>query len=207
MRVLNYLTVAIFGMASAAVAIPDKKDDGDHKDKHYDNDEECKCLKRKDVKELTDAYVRLIGAYNQADLKYLSEDFSDWSQSINTFIKPAPYEGATFPTKAAFNASQSNPQGPPTPIVLDASEPVVDCKKIAFIWSSTFGKQQKVQGITILTTTKASGSWQISRIDVEFNSLLWAYNLGGYYCFFGKSNGDATSCVAKTKRALTLGSK
>jgi len=201
MRFINILTVAVFGFASAAMALPNTKEEDAHKKNHKetDNDEECKCLKKKDVKELTEAYQRLIGNYKAEDLKYLSDDFEHWSQSINTLARASePYDGVTFPSKEAFGASQSVQPG--SPVVIQG-EPVVDCKRFSFIWTSQFGKQRNVRGITIIDTTKKTGKWQISRIDVEFNSLSWAYNLNGYYCVFGRNAGNSSSCGAPTVAA------
>jgi hypothetical protein len=195
MRAFSVLTLGISLIASAAAlpgyGFPDLPELPGHPGKH---DEKDKCLSKKDAKEIVAAYTRLIGDFSQEDVKYLADDFSDWSQSINTFVRPSPpFEGQTF-NKESFIAAQSNSKLPKTPITVE-SQPIVDCNQIAFVWSSTFGKGRPARGITILDTTKKGKQLQIKRIDVEFNSLTWAYNLGGNYCIFGHDS-EGKACTA-----------
>lgn len=46
--------------------------------------------------------------------------------------------------------------------------------------------------------------WLMMKWDVEFNSLVWAYNMGQYYFLFGQGYGDASVCGApKARRGIS----
>ncbi len=141
------------------------------------------CLAKSDAKLMVDVYQRLIANYTAADCtKYCSDDFADYSDSINSFIFE-PLGGPTFATKKIFMDAQLS--NPPFPLVVDGID-AVDCDVIALRWHATFGEAMKPsRGLTILHTTKKTGSWQISRIDVEFNSLTWLLDMGGNYTWTG----------------------
>ena len=141
------------------------------------------CLTRPEAQEMVDAYQQLIANYTpEVCTKYCAEDFADYSDSINTFIFE-PLGGPTFATKEIFMDAQLS--NPPFPLVVDGID-AVDCDVIALRWHATFGEaNQPSRGLTILRTTKATGAWQISRIDVEFNSLTWLLDMGGNYTWTG----------------------
>lgn len=72
------------------------------------------------------------------------------------------------------------------PLVITHKSPT-SCDEIALIWQATFGKAQKqVRGLTILGASKDKGYWQISRIDVEFNSLAYLLDIGGSFAMPGQ---------------------
>jgi len=55
-----------------------------------------------------------------------------------------------------------------------------NCEYITLIWTVNFGYHiAPVRGITVLTSAKNSGKWQIKKIDVEFNSIAFLYDIGG----------------------------
>ena len=173
---MKLLTLAFFSLLTPTLANP--KFGSPHR-----YDWANRCLSKSEVKELSGAYSRLIGAFQEADLKYLADDWLDYSQSINTFIAD-PYAAPplTF-NKEAFAFAQVANADHPTPLVLEG-EPVVDCTRFAIVWTSTFGRQPKpVRGITVIEAKPyKNGNPVMTRWDVEFNSLNWAVNVGGYYC-------------------------
>lgn len=59
------------------------------------------CLNEDDTDTLVKAYVRMISNWNDADAKYLAEDFVDRSDSINSLAR-IPLGSPTFPSKQAF---------------------------------------------------------------------------------------------------------
>jgi len=141
------------------------------------------CMSATDAKEMVDVYVRLIANYQDADCeKYCADNFIDRSDSINTFIFK-PLGGPTFATKKIFMEAQGT--NPPFPVVVDSVDAVA-CSSIGLRWHATFGAANlPSRGITLLGTTKEKGYWQISSIDVEFNSLIWLLNMGGNYTWEG----------------------
>lgn len=76
-------------------AVLSKRGGGIKKDQHK------VCLCRNDFDEVTDAYVRMIQKWDDAEIKYLADDFVDRSDSINFFAQ-LPMGSETFPSKEAF---------------------------------------------------------------------------------------------------------
>lgn len=145
------------------------------------------CLTRDEAKAMVEVYRGLIAEYtDEACEKYCSEDFADYSDSINSFLNQ-PLGGPTFATKEIFMAAQN--LNPPFPLTVDSID-AVDCDVIALRWHAAFGQANLPnKGITILKVTKASGDWQISLIDTEFNGLTWLRDMGGSYTWEGKTYG------------------
>ena len=70
------------------------------------------CLNSGDIDKLVDAYKRIISNWNDADAKYLADNFRDTSDSIN-ILAGIPLGSDTFPNKAAFlNHMQTNVRPP-----------------------------------------------------------------------------------------------
>lgn len=163
------------------------------------------CITRAEAHDLAQAYASLVGAFQESDAHHwLADDFLDYSDSINTFTNK-PLGSPTF-DKASFIASQGSGDQPPTPIEV-LGEPVVDCDRVAILWSSTFGKGWPARGLTIVEVREneekgEKSGWLMVRWDVEFNALAWAYNMGQYYCLFGQGFGDASACGAPKARGL-----
>ena len=141
------------------------------------------CMSAADAKEMVDVYVRLIANYKDEDCeKYCADSFVDRSDSINTFIF-RPLGEPTFATKKIFMEAQGT--NPPFPVVIDNVDAVA-CNSIGLRWHATFGAANlPSRGITLIGTTKEKGHWQISSLDVEFNSLIWLLNMGGNYTWEG----------------------
>ncbi|KAK0632049.1 hypothetical protein B0T14DRAFT_415458 [Immersiella caudata] len=141
------------------------------------------CLTEAEAKEIVDIYVRLIANYKDEDCeKYCADSFVDRSDSINTFIF-RPLGEPTFATKKIFMDAQGS--NPPFPVVVDSIDAVA-CKSIGMKWHATFGAANKpARGITLIGVTKEKGWWQISSLDLEFNSLIWLLNMGGNYTWEG----------------------
>jgi len=137
-----------------------------------------KCLTQESAQYLVDGFEGLISAYTDANAdKLLSDDFSDYSDSINS-LAGIPVGQVTFPNKAAFKAGQG--AQPPVPISTLAIESVT-CDTIALRWLVPL-QPEPVKGITILKASNAQGqkdTWQIKTIFTEFNSISWLKDIGG----------------------------
>lgn len=136
------------------------------------------CLTPGTAESLVDGFGSLISNY-QASVaeKILSEELTDWSDSINE-LSGIPLGSITFPTKEAFEQGQGSQ--PPVPFELLAIE-AVTCDTIAIRWLGGL-QPEPVKGITILKTSNKDGTadgWQISTIYTEFNSAAWVTDIGG----------------------------
>jgi len=93
--VKSLLLVSLAAVTSAAAVASD----------HFSNNNlntRGQCLCQADADKLTDAYVRMITKWDDADAKYLSDSgFSDYSDSIN-ILAGLPMGASIFPTKQAF---------------------------------------------------------------------------------------------------------
>lgn len=219
MRVSSLLTLALASLALACPSYAGKNNDyssgkgNDQGSDHSSGDDHGNssgsgsgghghCISRHEARDLAQAYAALVGAFNEKDAnRWLADDFVDYSASINAFVGK-PLDGPSF-DKASFIASQGAGNLPPTPIEV-IGEPVVDCDRVAILWSSTFGKGWPSRGISIVGVRRDEGGhggkWVMTRWDVEFNSLAWAYDMGQYYCLFGQGYGDASACGAPKDR-------
>ncbi|CAK7214295.1 hypothetical protein SCUCBS95973_002093 [Sporothrix curviconia] len=141
------------------------------------------CMSADNAKQIVGVYQQLIANYTDPVCeKYCADSFVDNSDSINSFLLQ-PLGGPTFATKKIFMDAQA--LNPPFPLVVDSID-AVDCDVIALRWHATFGDAMKPsKGITILKNTFEKGWWQISEIDVEFNSLTWLLDMGGNYTWTG----------------------
>ncbi|KAK3317042.1 hypothetical protein B0H66DRAFT_576657 [Apodospora peruviana] len=137
------------------------------------------CLFPADADKLTDAYVRMITKWDDADAKYLSDDkFKDTSDSIN-ILAGIPLGSVTFPSKQAF---LDHMHTAPDNLPIQATFKTFSCEYISLIWTVTFGAGKPVRGITILGASKSSsGNWQIKSIDMEMNTMAYLYDIGGSY--------------------------
>lgn len=137
-----------------------------------------KCLTPASTQYLVNGFGGLLSNYTTANAeKLLSDDFTDFSDSINSLIG-APLGNATFPNKAAFEAGQgAQPAVPFQVLAIDA----VTCDTIALRWLIPL-PPNPIKGITILKAENSQGdadSWQIKTIFTEFNSIAWLTDIGG----------------------------
>ncbi|KAK4442370.1 hypothetical protein QBC34DRAFT_363918 [Podospora aff. communis PSN243] len=141
--------------------------------------DDAKCMTREEADFLIDVYAKVIEQFDRDLLKkYLSDDFFDTSDSINTFIHK-PLGGPTFATKAIFIEKQE--VGAHFPIEI-LSVDAVTCDTVALQWKSTFGAANlPSKGITIMKMGFEDAIWKIRSIEVEFNALTWLLNMGGSY--------------------------
>ena len=134
------------------------------------------CLTAADAEYLVTGFASLISAFDAtvAD-KLLYKDFTDISDSINT-LGGFPLGSITFPSKAAFIGGQGSQ--PPVPFDVLAIGPV-SCDGIAFRWQAYPGAGMPVKGINILGAIQNEAcEWQINSVFSEFNSIVWAEDLG-----------------------------
>ncbi|KAK4214623.1 hypothetical protein QBC37DRAFT_461259 [Rhypophila decipiens] len=146
------------------------------------------CLCQADADKLTAAYLRMIGGWNDADAKYLSDSgFKDMSDSIN-ILAGVPLGTVIFPTKQAFIDHQ---HVAPDNLPLTVTFATFNCEYISLIWTAKPGPpspdQLIVRGITILGATKSNAKfWQIKSIDMEMNSIAFLKDIGGSYTLPGQ---------------------
>lgn len=172
--------------AVGACALPGKDKSDWSASWHHRDEDYGKCMNKKEATDAVEIYRQLIGIEYTADLanKWVSKDFVDNSDSINTFIHQK-LGGPTFPSKAIFMAaSAATPHFPMQILGIDAHQ----CNTVALRWSQTFGAANApAKGITILKTVWEDNLWKIRQVDVEFNSLMYLVNLGGSYTWEGKT--------------------
>jgi hypothetical protein len=143
------------------------------------------CMTAEETKFMVEIYRQQIAEYtDELGEKYISKDFVDISDSINTFIH-LPLGGPTFPDKKTFLEIQSwNEHFPVEILSVDA----VQCNTVALQWKAAFGAAKlPSKGITILKTVWEDKMWKILSIEVEFNALTWLLNMGGSYSWEGET--------------------
>lgn len=205
MRAFAFLAFGLATLGLASCSPGHKGDKGRHDDHGDGGHGRGRCISRREVNDMVEAYASIVGAFTEDEARHwLADDWVDYSDSINTFVGKE-FGAATF-NKESFIASQSAGNLPPTPITI-LGEPVVDCNRVSIVWSSTFGKGWPSRGLTIVEVgrnDKGDGrsKWLMKRWDVEFNSLVWAYDMGQYYCLFGQGYGEASACGAPKARGL-----
>lgn len=158
------VATTLFAAAFASPTARGKRDNGE-------------CLTYSDASYLATGYGSLLSAYTEANSNiYLMPEYTEQSDSINV-LAGIPAGQLTFPSRDAFEASQS--QLDPIPFTLISID-AVDCTSFVFRWSTQFGQADlPVQGINIATAAKNSNGWQIQKQFVEFNSINWDKNVGG----------------------------
>lgn len=137
-----------------------------------------KCLNQPTAEYLVEGFGGLLSNYTKENAdKYLADDLTDWSDSINS-LSGTPVGTVTFPNKQAFEAGQGSQ--PAVPFELLAIE-AVTCDTIALRW--VVGLQpEPAKGITILKAENPRAkkdTWQIKTIFTEFNSISWLKDFGG----------------------------
>lgn len=131
----------------------------------------------KTVSLLVDAYAQLIGNYSDALADaFLADNFSDTSASIN-YLAGLDLTAVTFPSKAAFKASQATQ--PKIPLVVSTINAVTK-DTVVIRWTQTFGAaNEPVAGISILTFVCQGGQWKLTKLYAEFNSAVYVEDIGG----------------------------
>jgi len=135
------------------------------------------CLNATSAQRLVSGYSGLLTNFTKLNAnKFLATNFTDTSDSIN-FLAGIPLGNVTFPSKAAFIAGQgSEPAIGFKVINIDA----VTCDTIAFRWEAILGTKAPVKGINIMVGTHSpANGWQIKTNYAEFNSAVWAKEIGG----------------------------
>lgn len=210
MRAFTFVTLGLATLGLASCSPGDKggkggRGDGSHGRDDDDGHGRGHCISRAEARDLAESYAALVGDFKESDAQHwLADDFVDYSDSINTFTNK-DLGSLTF-NKKSFIGSQSSGELPPTPVTV-IGEPVVDCDRVAIVWSSTFGKGWPSKGLTVVEVEKndkgdGRSKWLMTRWDVEFNSLVWAYDMGQYYCLFGQGVGEPSACGAPKARGL-----
>ncbi|KAK0643938.1 hypothetical protein B0T16DRAFT_392383 [Cercophora newfieldiana] len=141
-----------------------------------------KCLCKSDVDELTAVYAQMLDNWDDSLIKYLHEDFLDWSESIAVLIPNGPPLGVPIFTKDTFIDHQHT-QPDDLPVIIEKLGPW-NCNALSFVWHATFKKfggqtEKKVRGVTIIEVEKVEGQWQFKNFDVEFNNINYNLAIGG----------------------------
>jgi hypothetical protein len=142
------------------------------------------CLSKDTAAKLVDTFDSLLTAYsNQTANSILANDFSYTSDSTN-FLAGIPLGSVTFPSKTAFEASQSQqPNIQLSVIAIDA----VTCNVVAYRWKANVGGPDVVKGINVLYAEFVGSDqyavgptgWQVQQAFSEFNSAAWVIDIGG----------------------------
>lgn len=154
---------------------------------HHSSD----CMSEADAQQVVDNYAQLISAYTVAGANAaLTEDFVDYSESVNSLINTCPQGSAaitlpllspTFSNRTQFEAGQ----GQQAPINFKQLGISHGCKSATVRWETTntaqIAKPRPVVGIILLETEKApAGSqypWLINTVYSEFDAAAWLQNL------------------------------
>lgn len=143
------------------------------------------CLTQDVATQIVSQFDSLLTNYsNNTANNILANDFSYTSDSTN-FLAGIPLGSTTFPSKAAFEASQSQQANIELSVIaIDA----VTCNVIAYRWNAGVASHKDpVKGINILyaefvgSDPDAVGpkGWQVGKAYSEFNSAAWVIDIGG----------------------------
>lgn len=177
-------SVALLSLAAVgAIAAPaQKRGNG-----HYG-----KCISDSQADQVATTWAALIQNYsNELADATLTEDFTDYSESVNTLInscpqgdaaKPIPLLAPTFSTREQFKLGQ----GQQPPINFERLNLWHDCTSVNFRWKTTntanITDVKPVVGIITLelaknNNTAAQYPWLIETAYSEFDSGAWLQNL------------------------------
>lgn len=138
-----------------------------------------------------------------------TRDFTDYSDSVNELINsgcpngPATLGSATFPSRAAFIAGQSQQ----APITFNILNQWYTCDTVIIRWQTPnpgfVDPEQPVTGIIVIETkpnqrpdgSASSQPFLIETVYSEFNSGAWLYDIGNF----------TPTCTAARKRVAQLG--
>ena len=102
MRFFESLSL-VLAAATSVAALPSGSDNGNNGKK---------CLCKADHDELIEAYRGMLSQWSDDYIKYLADDFVDYSNSINS-LAGKPENTPTFPTKQSFIDKQHVAVGAP----------------------------------------------------------------------------------------------
>jgi len=154
-----------------------------------------KCLSDSAAQQVATNFKDLIATYSDALANAtVAVDFVDYSASVNTLINsgctgPQSLNGATFTSRAAFEAGQG---GQPA-IPFEQLNLWHTCDTVVIRWRSAQDPEPVTGNIVIEATPAAKGSaqpWLIQTVYSEFNSGAWLVNLG---VFTPSCNSTSTS--------------
>ena len=142
-----------------------------------------KCLCKSDVEELSAVYAQILDNWDDSLAKYIHDDFSDRSDSINVLIPPAgiPVGVPVFNKETFIKHQQEQPDD--LPVTIERLGPW-NCNSFSFVWKATFKKfaateEKTVRGVTIVDVAKVGNQWQFKSFDVEFNNINFLLAIGG----------------------------
>lgn len=147
------------------------------------------CLTETTAYRVASNFRNLITNYsNSSAAAYLTQDFHDYSDSVNELINsgcpngPAPLGTATFTSLTSFQAGQGGQPNIPFQIL----NVWHSCTSVTLRWRSSApggpaNPQQQVTGIVAMETVACNGGgekYKIKTVYSEFNSGAWLYDLG-----------------------------
>ncbi|EMC95033.1 hypothetical protein BAUCODRAFT_72601, partial [Baudoinia panamericana UAMH 10762] len=150
-----------------------------------------KCVTEAEAPKLAQIFQLLIQNYtNQFALDTLTEDFIDYSSSVNSLMnKGAQYPkdtlSATFDSRAKFMAGQ----GSQPLIPFEILNVFHGCRHVAARWKTTrSGAGQKTEAamiplvgngiLDLIPADDNSLGWRVRTLYSEFNTAAWLVNLG-----------------------------
>lgn len=217
------LTTTLISLASLAAAsmCAAKPSGGQNSASHkQEQQQQQACLDDNAAQKVAENFRSLITNYsNSSAAAYLSEDFHDYSDGVNTLINagcpngPQPLGTPTFTSLETFQAGQGSQANIPFEIL----NVWHGCDFVAMRWKSPNPQeeedddgevppqQEQVQGLVVLEVCQGGGqqegeeAWVIDVVYSEFNSGAWLYDLG----VFQPACDASGAPIAKTlKRAL-----
>lgn len=146
------------------------------------------CLDDGAAQKVAENFRSLITNYSNASAAaYLTEDFHDYSDGVNTLINsgcpngPQPLGSPTFTSLESFQAGQGSQPNIPFEIL----NVWHGCDFVAMRWKSPQPQatgptpQEQVQGIIVMEVCQGGEQepWVIDTVYSEFNSGAWLYDL------------------------------
>ncbi|KAK3707957.1 hypothetical protein LTR37_011809 [Vermiconidia calcicola] len=153
---------------------------------------DSKCLNKASAQQVADNYAELIRAYtDELAEATLTEDFVDYSESVNSLINTCPQGSAAVtlpllqPTFSSLDEFKEG-QGQQAPINFEQLDIRHSCDSVTIRWKTTntvttIEKVRPVVGIIVLLVEKAPAGgeypWLINTVYSEFDAAAWLQNL------------------------------
>ena len=169
------------------------------------------CLDDGSAQKVAENFRTLITNYSNASAAaFLTEDFVDYSDGVNTLINsgcpngPQALGAPTFTSLEDFQAGQGSQPNIPFEIL----NVWHGCDFVTMRWRSSAPEangvqpQQQVTGVVVMEVCQgASEPWVIDTVYSEFNSGAWLYDLGVFV-----PTCNATQAKMKREMGLMLSS-
>lgn len=188
MLTTTILSLAGLAAASMCSAMPSGGQNGASHQQKQGGGGGQPCLDDGAAQKVAENFRSLITNYSNASAAaYLTEDFHDYSDGVNTLINsgcpngPQPLGSPTFTSLESFQAGQGSQPNIPFEIL----NVWHGCDFVAMRWKSPQPQatgptpQEQVQGIIVMEVCQGGEqeAWVIDTVYSEFNSGAWLYDL------------------------------